>query len=95
MHALSTAPPTHVRLFDARPGELTFNWRASTDRLTELIYSIDSDCGNCPNMTNTTMVTCPGLTLSTTPTMCTFSVHSMACGTIGSSIPIVVTLAGN
>ena len=85
-----------MRLSEVRPGELTFNWRTSTDRETGLNYTVNSTCGVCPIVTNTTMVTCSAPTLSTTPTMCTFSVRRVACGTIGSpSLPIIVTLAGN
>ena len=87
------APPTQVRLVDVHPDKLTFNWRPSAASLN---YTINSTCGTCPNVTNTAMVTCSGLSLSTTLTMCTFSICRMACGTIGSpSLPIVVTLGGN
>lgn len=85
-----------MRLSEVRPGELIFNWGTRTDRETGLNYTVNSTCGVCPIVTNTTMVTCSAPTLSTTPTMCTFSVRRVACGTIGSpSLPIIVTLAGN
>ena len=94
-HLFSIAPPL-VRLAEIRPGELIFNWGASTGRLTGISYSINSTCGTCPNMTNTTMVTCSDLSLSTVLTTCTFSVHSVACDTTGTpSLPIVVALGGN
>ena len=60
-----------------------------------LQYSITSDCGACPTITNATTATCSDFQLTTNPKLCHFSVSSRACNLIGNpSSPTLVTLKG-
>ena len=97
--SLSLVPypsPSNVRLAEVRTRELIFRWDEGADRPTGLYYIINSTCGTCPNMSSTTVANCSDFNVSTTLTTCTFSVQSVACGTIESpSLPVVVTLAGS
>ena len=90
-------PPDNVYVADARTGTLVFNWTPVISNCSTafLQYSITSDCGACPTVTNLTTATCSDLQLSTNAVMCQFSVSSHACGLVGnSSSPTAVTLKG-
>jgi hypothetical protein len=72
------------------------NWTPVTSNcsMAYVQYTISSDCGTCPTVTNMTTVTCSDLKLTTIAVLCHFRV-SRACGLVGNlSSPIVVTLKG-
>ena len=91
-------PPDNVYLTDAQPGTLVFNWTPVIFNcsMAFLQYSITSDCGVCPTVTNLTTATCSDLQLSTNAVMCQFTVSSHACGLDGNpTSPTAVILKGN
>ena len=96
MHAVRSAPDS-IYLADAQKGRLIFSWSSVTSNdCSALQYSIASDCGICPTVTNGTTTTCSDLQLSTNPIVCHFRVRSVACDLIGNpSSPVSVTLKGN
>jgi hypothetical protein len=74
-----------------------FNWTPITSNcsMAYVQYTISSDCGTCPTVTNMTTATCSDLQPTTIAVLCHFRVSSRACGLIGNpSSPIVVTLKG-
>ena len=88
------APPDNIYLADAQPGALVFNWTAIFNCST-LQYTIASDCGACPTVTNMTTAICSDLQLTTNAVLCHIRVSSRACNLVGiPSLPIGVTLKG-
>jgi hypothetical protein len=90
--------PENPSIADAQEGKLVFEWSSvrSNDYCNVPQYSITSDCGICPAITNITTATCSGLQLSTNATMCHFRVSTRACNLTGNpSPPLAVTLKGN
>lgn len=92
--------PHDVQLIDVRLGQLIFGWSAVALNCSALQYTIESDCGNCTDMfdTTSTTVTCSvqiEVSPAATP-QCTFAVKSVVCGNIASSWsdPITATLKG-
>ena len=74
---------------------LAFNWTPVISNCSTLQYSIVSDCGTCPTVTNMTTATCSDLQLTTNASLCYFRVTSRACDLTGSpSSPTAVTLKG-
>ena len=65
--------------------QITFDWNRVVTNCSNLInihYSILAlNCGNCPNTTNHTTVTCTDV--PTDGSMCTFAVQTEACGDNG------------
>lgn len=88
------SPPSNVRLSDAQDGMLIFNWDSRGPNCESVNYGIISSCGNCPNTTNSTQITCSDLNLSTSVRLCSFMVRTVLCddGTTTLSDPVVVTL---
>ena len=87
--------PANIYLTDAQPGTLVFNWTPVITNCSTLQYSIISDCGTCPTITNATTAICSDFQLTTNANLCNFSVSSRACDLTGNpSSPIVVTLKG-
>ena len=90
------SPPSNVQLADVHNGMLIFSWDSLAIGPTceSVHYGVLSSCGICPNITNSTQVTCSDLRLSTIATECTFMIRTELCGDkIGNpSDPVVVTL---
>ena len=88
-------PPDNIYLADAQPGTLVFKWTPAIFNCSTLKYTIASDCGACPIITNKTTATCSFPQLSTNARLCHFSVSSSACDLVGiSSSTTAVTLKG-
>ena len=88
-------PPDNIYLADAQPGTLVFNWTPVIFNCSTLQYSIASDCGACPSVTNMTSAMCSDLQMTTNAVVCHFRVSSRACGLVGNpSSPTAVTLKG-
>ena len=78
-------PPRDINLTHVRPGsmsELTFKWSQVAPACTDIQYSIISDCGQCPTITNFTTVICHGVGIPTNGRKCSFMVKTVVCGNI-------------
>ena len=72
-----------------------FNWTPAISNCSTPQYSITSDCGTCPAVTNATTAICSNLQLTTNTNLCSFRVSSHACDLSGNpSSPTIVTLRG-
>ena len=77
--------PTNVRLIEASPTELIFNWVPPSVSCPYLTFYIEAEnCGICQNSMILSNVTCSHFTLST---VCTLKVYSVVCGNFISSDP--------
>ena len=95
-------PPNGVHLEKASSNSLTFKWN-ETRSCPSLNYNILAlNCGNCPNVTDTTLVSCLNFTLLHSVTVCRFSLQAVICDDGGtplnlvgrSSTPLLVNLTG-
>ena len=95
-------PPNGVRLDQANSNSLIFSWD-ETRSCPSLSYNISAlNCGNCPNITDTTSVSCLNFSLSHSATVCTFSLQAVICDDGGAplnlvgrlSTPVLVNLTG-
>jgi hypothetical protein len=75
-------PPSNLKITDIQSGIITFIWDPVAPNCSSVQYTITSDCGICPMITNSANVTCSDQEI---PSMCVFRVQSMICGFIGSS----------
>ena len=90
-------PPNDVHLADAGPGNLKFSWSPVANHCASLQYNINSTCGVCPSVTNSTSALCTiDDTLSHNANKCAFKTRSGVCGNITGrwSDPIYVILKG-
>ena len=76
-------PPDNIYLADAQPQKLVFSWTPAIPNCSTLQYSITSDCGACPTVTNMTTATCSDLQVSTNAVLCHFRVSTYACDFVG------------
>ena len=78
-HIDSLSPPKNIRLLDVSSGMLVFSWTPVPLNCSAVTYEIRSSCGECPTLTNSTMVTCiihnPLIQYRT----CRFAVRSVMC----------------
>ena len=81
--------PRNIKLLEANPTELTFNWIPPSELCPFLTYNIEAEnCGICPNSIAQPNVTCTNFTLSA---MCTLKVYSVVCGNLISTNPNVIS----
>ena len=74
-------PPEDVQLLDANSTHLTFNWTSVSSNCPAISYQIVADnCGDCPNVTSDTTVTCDWS--FTEENVCTFAVRTVVCDDI-------------
>ena len=76
-------PPSSINLVHIQPdpvSNLTFNWTRVAPDCIDIQYSITSDCGQCPTITNLTMVTCQGIEIPISGHTCSFTVKTVVCG---------------
>ena len=88
-------PPDNIYLADAQPGILVFKWTPAIFNCSTLKYTIASDCGACPTVTNMTTAICSDIQLTTNAVLCHIRVSSHACNLVGiPSLPTAVILKG-
>ena len=98
LHAVPFPPPIDVQLVEANHTHLSFNWTQVSLNCPSLQYHIvASNCGECPNATRSSTITCSGnyaQFLSDHP--CSFAVQTVVCnGLVGdASIAFNVTITG-
>ena len=69
-----------MRLVDIKPGKLIFSWTPIARRCSSMYYEIQSNCGECPTATNSTVATC--IVNNLQARLCTFTVRSVVCDNI-------------
>ena len=92
----SLSPPKNVRLLHVSPGVLMFSWTPTPLNCSAATYEIQSSCGECPTLTNSTMVICIMHNPLVQYRMCRFAVRTVICNnTVGGwSNKIEVILRG-
>ena len=91
----SLSPPKNVRLLGVSPGVLVFSWTPVPLNCSAVAYEIRSSCGECPTLTNSTMVICVMHNPLVQYRMCRFAVRSVMCNSVGGwSNEIEVILRG-
>ena len=92
------SPPDDIHLISIASEGLTFNWTSVDPTCSEISYRVFTiDCGNCPNITNSTTVVCSGIELSGVTQTCSLSVQPVVCGDIISNFSdlLNISLQGN
>jgi hypothetical protein len=85
--------PDNVQLTGVEEGLLTFSWDSLGPNCESANYRVISDCGGCPNYTNSTEINCTDLQLSTEARECSLRVQIVLCGGFGNlSSPVAVML---
>ena len=77
---------------------LMFTWNQLGPNLPNVHYRVQAtNCGVCPDTTNSTTVTCSNVQVSPSALQCTFNIRSVVCGQEVNSMadPAVVNLKGN
>ena len=80
-------PPSNIHLAEINSTHLTFHWSPISSNCDAIQYRImRSNCGLCPNVTNSTSVTCYINGLFTNSSrqlyLCTFTVQTVVCANI-------------
>lgn len=94
-------PPEPISLTRVNATEMVFSWNQTQSYCPSLQYNIIStNCGNCPDTTNFTSVTCFDFPTSDSATVCTIMVQAVICNTSGTPLvglpshPTEVNLTG-
>ena len=81
---------------EANSSRLIFQWSSVSPSFEAIHYLINAsdNCGHCPNITNTTTVTCHGVSLD--GELCIFALQTVVCDDIigNESRKVIVTLRG-
>ena len=89
-------PPSDVNLIEETRTHLRFNWSRSQNSLNcpSIFYQIvASNCGQCPDTTTNTTVTCFGnYTQLMSSRQCSFAVQAVVCDNIIGDVSIAVTV---
>ena len=97
LHKAPLPPPNDVQISYIGYRKLIFSWNSVLPTCQALYYKINAtNCGECPNTTDSTSVTCKLPPKSNLQQTCMFKVKTMVCGNISgvSSDPIFVTIKG-
>jgi hypothetical protein len=83
---------------EANVSRLVFQWESVAPSCDSVHYYLinASNCGHCPNITNSTNVTCTGFALDIHDQVCLLSIQTVVCGNItgNESSSIQVNLRG-
>ena len=85
----------NIRLKNVSNDCLEFSWDPVAISCPAIQYSIEAiNCGNCPNITKLTNVTCTGLNITSKQT-CVFTISTVVCsGVVGTKNSLEVLLSG-
>ena len=79
-------PPSNINLAHVQQKSvsevaMSFNWTRVAPDCNDIQYSISSDCGQCPTITNLTMATCERVEIpQISGRVCSFMVKTVVCG---------------
>ena len=87
-------PPIRVNFVEESPNHIRFNWSHVLFICPLLHYRIvASNCGQCPNTTVNTTVTCRGNnTKLSNSAPCSFAVQTVACGETAGDVSMAVNV---
>ena len=91
--------PDNIRLTDIKLKHLIFSWNKSVHSFSDtdfVVYNIIvSNCGTCPNLTNSLSATCVDFVAD--GSVCSFALQAVVCGNRLSPIsnPVKIVITGN
>ena len=91
--AVPYPPPNDVYLVEANSSQLIFQWSEIPVSCPAIQYRIiASNCGQCPNTTHNTTVTCTGTFPLLHDTQCLFALQTIVCDDIVGNVSMAVSV---